>query len=226
MDPSIPPSEFISDSFDTAVATTPSESLIPALQFGDLAAQGLAAHTPVGLYQLLLEYINVSYGLPWFWTIAAAGALTRLALTPLTIMAAQQMAINNTLTPQLKPIMEQSTAALRAGDRESAIRLSKEAQAIRSVAGGSPLKALVPAVLQLTATVSSFLGVRQLCELPIVQLTHSGVDWLPDLTALPPHWFAATFAGTVFLQGAVRVLIRDLYACLYPVVAGREGSSS
>ena len=48
------------------------------------------------------------------------------------------------------------------------------------------ITALSPFV-QIPVTLGLFFGVKKMCELPVPQLAHSGLDILPDLTVADPY---------------------------------------
>jgi membrane protein insertase Oxa1/YidC/SpoIIIJ len=66
------------------------------LQYGDLAALGLAGWSPAGLSSWMLEIINVLTGLPWFHTVIAGTLFSRLLLLPFSI---KQLRNSSALAP-------------------------------------------------------------------------------------------------------------------------------
>ncbi|KAF9031067.1 hypothetical protein BDZ89DRAFT_1064147 [Hymenopellis radicata] len=206
-DASIPAApEKLSDVVEAAVNTLPTETLIPPLQLGDLAAQGLCGMHPAGIYRMCLEYVNVTTGLPWFWTIVATGVAARLISVPFLVRSSQKQAIMQQYHTRLQPLQAASMKAAMAKDTVTAMRLNEEIKAIRSVAGVSQMQLLQGPLVQGVMGIGSFLGIRGMAELPVLQLTQSGVDWLPNLAAVPPSWFSAIFAGMIFVQTRLALL--------------------
>ena len=63
-------------SLDTVVADTPLDTPIPdllppPLQYGDFAELGLSGWTPSGIAAWTFEVVQVTTGMPWFYTIIA-----------------------------------------------------------------------------------------------------------------------------------------------------------
>lgn len=86
-------------------------------------------------------------------------------------------------------------------------KLQKDQVALYKSVGLSPLQGLVGPVFQLPVALGMFIGLKKMCELPVPQLTVSGMDWLPDLTAVDPTGLMApAFAVTLFWQMTVSTL--------------------
>jgi len=47
---------------------------------------------------------------------------------------------------------------------------------------------LVAPLVQIPISIGMFFGVKKMCELPVMQLTQSGFEWLPDLTQPGPYY--------------------------------------
>lgn len=172
---------------------------------------------PAGIYRLCLEYVNVTTGLPWFWTIVATGVAARLIAAPFLVRSSQKQAIMQQYHTRLQPLQAESMKAAMAKDTVTAMRLNAEIKAIRSEAGVGQMQLLQGPLVQGVMGIGSFLGIRGMAEAPILQLTQSGVDWLPNLTAVPPTWFSAVFAGMIFVQTRVGLLFLLVESsCLLP----------
>ncbi|KAF8705624.1 hypothetical protein AX14_013879 [Amanita brunnescens Koide BX004] len=176
------PASISSEILENAISHLP-----PALQYGDLAAMGLIGWSPAGIVRWSLELINVSTGLPWFWTIVAGSLLWRFALVPLTIAGIRNSA---RLLPLQSQILKSQAEMKKIREKGDTLALQKHALKMRKLyqdAGVNlGITALSPFV-QIPVTLGLFFGVKKMCELPVPQLAHSGLDILPDLTVADPY---------------------------------------
>ncbi|KAF8626665.1 hypothetical protein AX15_004756 [Amanita polypyramis BW_CC] len=167
---------------ETAISHLP-----PALQYGDFAAMGLAGWSPAGIVRWTLELINVSTGLPWFWTIVAGSLFWRLALFPLTVAGLRNSARLLPLQGQILKTQDELKRIRETGDK---LALQKHALKMKKMyqdAGVSMgITALSPFV-QIPVTLGMFFGVKTICQHPVPQLQNSGLDILPDLTVPDPY---------------------------------------
>ncbi|KAF7307851.1 Inner membrane protein [Mycena kentingensis (nom. inval.)] len=170
----------ISEALGDAVST------IPPLQAGDFAALGLHSWWwPPGVIQYSIETIHLATGLPWFWTLIATTVFWRAVIFPTSILGARTAAKTKEIQPLMTPILAEVTAARQAGDMLRMQKASMEAANLRRKHGVTIGKSLVP-LLQLPVQLGLFFGVKQICSLPVIQLTQSGFALLPDLTVAPP----------------------------------------
>ncbi|KAI0053092.1 hypothetical protein FA95DRAFT_1482584 [Auriscalpium vulgare] len=178
----IPPSTLpYSDSLDTITTIAP-------LQFGDLAALGLAGWSPPGLSGWLLETINVSTGLPWFYTIIAGTVFARLLLLPFSIKQMQNSARLAPYQPRLLALKEEVNRAYATRDKLAVQRAALQQRKVYEDAGVSMLPMLAMPFVQLPVTLGMFFGVKRLSLLPLEQLHWSGVGFMPDLTVADPYY--------------------------------------
>ncbi|KAG6827748.1 hypothetical protein H0H92_010570 [Tricholoma furcatifolium] len=168
---------------DTVVAT----HLPAAMQYGDLAALGLAGWTPAGLVRWSMELINVSTGMPWFWTIIAGSLLWRAILFPISVKSLQNSARLLPIQGTIQKYQQEMQEVRMSGDKLALQRLALKMRKTYKDAGVSMgATALVPFV-QIPVTLGLFFGVKKMCELPVMQLMNSGVSFLPDLTVADPY---------------------------------------
>jgi YidC/Oxa1 family membrane protein insertase len=170
-----------SDALDTLAALTP-------LQYGDLAALGLAGWSPAGLSSWMLELINVSTGLPWFHTIIAGTLLSRLLLLPFSIKQLRNSAALAPHQPRLIELKEELDEAYKTGDKLAVQRVALKQRKVYEETGVSMLPMLLMPFVQLPVTLGMFFGVKRLCVLPLEQFHWSGVSFLPDLTVPDPYY--------------------------------------
>ncbi|KAF5366726.1 hypothetical protein D9758_006573 [Tetrapyrgos nigripes] len=161
-------------------------SIPPPLQYGDLAALGLAKWTPPGLIQWSLELINVSTGLPWFWTIVTGAAVWRIICIPAAIKTTRFASRVALIQPQLNALAEKVKEAQAKKDIMAMQQVNAERSKLFNSIGESAFGGLVGPLVQMPIAIGMFLGVRKICTLPVEQLHYSGIGWLPDLTIADP----------------------------------------
>ena len=190
-----------SDTLDTLAALAP-------LQYGDLAALGLAGWSPAGLSSGLLELVNVSMGLPWFHTIVAGTLLSRLLLVPFSIKQLRNSSALAPHQPRLLELKEELNRAYKTGDKIGVQRVALKQRRVYEESGVSMLPMLLMPFVQLPVTLGMFFGVKRLCALPLEQLHWSGVSFLPDLT-VPDPFYVLPIAAAVLMnvQLSVRALM-------------------
>lgn len=188
------------DFYDTVMSTIPAP-----LQYGDLAALGLAGWTPAGFARWTMELINVSTGMPWFWTLIAGTVLLRLTVLPFTIKSMQ----TSSRLPYIQPDMKKIQAAIegaKARNDQAALRQGATDMAkLFEKSGFKATHAFLGPLTQLPVALGLFFGVRQLCSLPVVQLTYSGFSMLPDLT-IPDPMMILPIAAIALFQ--TQILVR------------------
>lgn len=196
----------------TDVSATPIDasildpSSIPALNYGDLAALGLAGWSPAGFCRWGIELLQVSTGLPWFWTIIGATVLSRLALFPFTVMSMRNTAALAPYQDDVNNLRAEMTKAQASGDRLALQTVALKQQMIYRKAGVSIGGMAMLPFMQLPITLGMFFGVKSLCDLPLEQLKWSGLSFLPDLTAADPtHVLPVAAAILMNAQLSVRL---------------------
>lgn len=202
--------DLLPDFVDTAMSSLP-----PALQYGDLAALGLVSWTPAGLIRWSLELINVSTGMPWFWTIVAGSIFWKVVLVPLSVQGLRNSARLLPLQPQIKVAQDEMNKIRISGDKLALQRHALKMRKMYKDAGVSMgATALVP-IVQIPITLGMFFGVKKLCALPVLQLTCSGLSFLPDLTVPDPYMvLPILLCAAVNLQIQVRRFVRPISVVL------------
>lgn len=181
-----------SETLDTLAALAP-------LNYGDLAALGLAGWSPAGVSSWMLELINVSTGLPWFHTIIAGTLLSRLLLLPFSIKQLRNSAALAPHQPRLLELKEELNRAYQAGDQLGVQRVALKQRRVYEESGVSMLPMLLMPFVQLPVTLGMFFGVKRLCALPLEQLHWGGVSFLPDLT-VPDPYYVLPIASAVLMH--------------------------
>ena len=171
---------FLSEVSETIINHTPA-----ALQYGDLAAMGLAGWSPAGIIRWSFELIHVASGLPWFWTIVAGSVFWRAVSVPFAIKGLQATARLQPHQAQMKALQQLIQDAQATKNR---IEMQKATIAMRTFYAKNninPLAAMIP-LIQMPITLGLFFGVKKLCVLEQLQI--SGLSLLPDLTIPDPTY--------------------------------------
>ncbi|KAI9058790.1 hypothetical protein FKP32DRAFT_1597117 [Trametes sanguinea] len=194
---------------DTSLAELASSVPPGPMQYGDLAALGLAGWTPAGICRWGMELIHVSSGLPWFWTIVSATVLSRVLLFPFSVKQMQGTAALAPYQGQIAQIRDEMAEAQKRRDTLGMQRAALRQKMIYEKAGVSIGGMALAPFVQLPVTLGMFFGVKKMCDLPVEQLKYSGFEWVPDLTMVDPTWTLPIIA-TVLMNLQISVSMRDL----------------
>jgi len=190
-----PISESSVNALQDLTVDTITQVTIPPLHYGSLADLGLIGWHPVGLVRWSLEAIQITTGMPWFWTIVAGTAFWRMVVLPVIISSSRNAARTIFYAPQIEAAQRRLAAPDKTADPH---QLRIELAIAYKKLGINPLVSLFAAFVQLPVAIGVFLGIKGMCELPVEQLKNSGFDFLPDLTALTsvadPYWILPLMA--------------------------------
>ena len=176
-----PPSSLESVTAPDAPTDIAIADLVPPLQFGDFAELGLSGWSPPGIVAKSFEWMQVCTGMPWFYTIIAGTIFWRLALVYPYIenLRASARLLN---APRVKKATEAFKAAKASGDKnQQSIAQVKLSKAYKDI-GVNILFTTLGSFIQAVSMFALFFAVKRMCELPVEQLKHSGVSFIPDLT--------------------------------------------
>jgi len=173
------------EALDGFADVTASAASIQPLHIGELHSLGLGSYfTPVGYVQNLVEVSSVVTSLPFWVLIPSLVFATRIALLPLALAGVRTGAILQS-NQDLKKIKAEADTAKSSNEKRLAAQKFIIAQ--RKL-GINPFSVLAGSILQVTTTISWFIGVRKMCILPVAQLTSGGAAWFLNLTLPDPHW--------------------------------------
>ncbi|KAN0079898.1 60Kd inner membrane domain containing protein [Tylopilus felleus] len=178
----LPTSQSVSEVLPVDAASNISEvasNVIPPLQYGDFAALGLTSWWPSGIISWTFELLQVSTGMPWFYTIIAGTLFWRVALIPTALTSMRNAARLRPYAEQIKTLDEQAQSAK---DRAAQMEFMLKKQKLIEKAGVSLQSMFLPPIVQMVGNFGLFFAIKNMVQLPVVQLTQSGVWFLPDLT--------------------------------------------
>jgi YidC/Oxa1 family membrane protein insertase len=176
------------DSATSVLDATISDAIPVPLHYGDLAMHGLAGWSPDGIFQWLLESIQVTTGMPWAYAVIASIISWRLVMIPLTTGILQKTSrVAGRPAPDFRSY-PQDQKQYRSYCLEM-VRAVKSGDNATEELVRSKINAIFPADYDLLAwrifvhafSLSSLLGIVRLFALPLEQLKHGG-GFIPDLT--------------------------------------------
>lgn len=197
----IPTSESISAVLPINVSALATD-VIPPLQYGDLAALGITSWWPSGIMSWSFELLQVSTGMPWFYTIIAGTLFWRAALIPTALTSMRNAARLRPYSDQIKTLDEQAQGVK---DRAAQMEIMLKKQKLMEKAGVSLRSMFLPPVIQMIGNFGLFFAVRNMVQLPVIQLTQSGVWFLPDLTLTGDYVMPTLVLLAMNVQFAVSV---------------------
>jgi YidC/Oxa1 family membrane protein insertase len=163
-------------------------AVIPPLQFGDLAAQGLTGFTPAGIVRSVLELIQVSTAMPWVAAIATTVLVVRFGVLPFHVRAMRNTARLQPYMPRLDELKQESLAARQSGDTLRLQRAALAQKALYDEAGVKVSHMMLGPVMTLASQLGLFFGIKTLCDHKLPQLMVGGLEWCPDLTVADPTY--------------------------------------
>ncbi|KAF8440015.1 60Kd inner membrane protein-domain-containing protein [Boletus edulis BED1] len=156
-------------------------NVIPPLQYGDFAALGLTSWWPSGIMSWSFELLQVSTGMPWFYTIIAGTLFWRALLVPTALTSMRNAARLRPYAAQIKAFDDQAQGV---NDRAVQMEIMLKKQKLMEKAGVSLRSMFLPPVVQMVGNLGLFFAIKNMVQLPVVQLTQSGVWFMPDLTLM------------------------------------------
>ncbi|KAG1829338.1 60Kd inner membrane protein-domain-containing protein [Suillus variegatus] len=184
------------------------DAVIRPLQYGDLAELGLAGWSPAGIIRWSFELLQVSTGMPWFYTIIAGTLLWRVLILPANIMSLRNSSRLLPYTDKLQAVTAE-WKSIDTSDRIALQRISLKRQKIYEQAGARVLPSIIMPFVQIPVTLGLFFAVRKMTMLPVEQLKQSGVFFLPDLTMSDPYYILPILS-TVAINIQMSVMKNDV----------------
>ncbi|KAI9571949.1 60Kd inner membrane protein-domain-containing protein [Boletus coccyginus] len=160
-------------------ATVPTSESISEMLPADLAASASDIWWPSGIMSWSFELLQVSTGMPWFYTIIAGSLFWRAALIPTALTSMRNSARLRPYSEQIKTLDDQAQGVK---DRAAQMEIMLKKQKLIEKAGVSLRSMFLPPVVQMVGNFGLFFAIKHMVQLPVPQLTQSGVWFLPDLT--------------------------------------------
>lgn len=153
-----------------------------------LASLGLGGWSPVGILQQSLEFLHVSFDLPWWGAIAIGTVAVRLILFPLVIVSQRNAAKMNNNLPQLQVLQMKMTEARQSGNQIESARYAQEMVQFMKEKELNPLKNMLVPLAQAPLFISFFVGLRRMANAPVESMREGGLWWFTDLTVADPYF--------------------------------------
>lgn len=181
------------------VPPTAVEVLQAAATESSLAELGLAAHTPVGLIQNLLEFMHVDLGLPWWGAIVAGTVLARLAVFPVIVKGQREAAKLNNVLPEMTKLTNRMNEAKQSGNKFDFAKAYSDLSLFQKKNDVNPLRGFLVPLVQAPVFISFFIALRKMAYLPVPSLQTGGLLWFTDLSAADPFYILPiAVTGTMF----------------------------
>lgn len=189
------------------------------------ASLGLGGYSPIGLLQNALEFVHVSFDLPWYATIALSTVIIRMLLTPLFVITQKNAAVMRNVMPEMQEVQSKLTEARQMGNAVEYAQANQELMALMKDRGFNPLKNMLIPFAQMPIFLSYFIGIRRMVNAPVESLHTGGIWWFTDLTLADPYYIlpivcSATLALTIHFGTEVsRIPGQDSPVLLYVLKA-------
>ncbi|KAF6741618.1 60Kd inner membrane protein-domain-containing protein [Ephemerocybe angulata] len=181
---------------------------IPPMAYGDMTVLGLTSWSPIGLMTWSYELLQVSTGMPWFWTIVVGSAFWRFVCVPFALTTVRSSAKLRPIQGRIAQIQARVSEAQARRDTIAMQRAGLELKALYKEAGVNPITGMIlPNFAQLPITIGMFFALKRMGDLPVPQWHDAGVGswfWANDLTMMDPTYILpAIFAAMVNIQISV-----------------------
>lgn len=156
-----------------------------------------------------MEALNITTGLPWLWTIVGGTVLWRIVLLPFHVIRLRQCSLwthcESEMPPEILKERQQRLIGILEG-KQSPSSLEHDGHLSKWFDKGlNPLVSSPGLLMFVVPMHGGLLGLLQMCQLPVAQLTQSGSSLFPDLTVTGSYWLAALAFILMQLQLMVSV---------------------
>ncbi|KAK7079365.1 Mitochondrial inner membrane protein oxa1l, partial [Halocaridina rubra] len=170
-----------------------------ALGEATLQSVGLGGWSPVGIIQNSLEYLHVTFDLPWWGAIGVATVCIRMLIFPMVLLSQKNAAKMNNNLPQLQTLQMKLTEARQSGNHLEAARLAQEMMIFMKEKEISPVKNMIVPLAQAPIFISMFMGLRGMANLPLESFKEGGLFWFVDLTLSDPYYLLPVITAVTML---------------------------
>jgi len=130
---------------------------------------------------------------------------------PMVLLAAALLAATACHRTNKTEQLAALNSAYQSGDKLAVQRVALKQRRVYDESGVSMLPMLLMPFAQLPVTLGMFFAVKRLCALPLEQLHHSGVSFLPDLT-VPDPYYVLPIVSAVLMNLQLSVSASDMAA--------------
>ncbi|XP_075229597.1 mitochondrial inner membrane protein OXA1L-like [Lycorma delicatula] len=172
----------------TLQSDTVSSGNVTLIEEPSFESIGLGGWSPPGLVQSAMEFLHISYSLPWWACVVCGTLIIRIAVLPLVIRFQRQMIVMNNTLPQMQVLQMKMMNARQSGNPVEAAHYSNELVNLVQTKQINPFKSIALPLIQLPFFLSFFFGLRGMTELPVESLHNGGLWWFSDLTVPDPYY--------------------------------------
>lgn len=180
----------------------PSEDIIlNALGEPTLQSIGLGCiSTPTGWVQLILEFLHINCDLSWYISIIIYTLIIRTLMMPITMGTLRFSAKMRIIGPQMVVLKEKVSEAIKNGDHREIHKSQYELTEFLRV-NNIKMSGLFYPLYQIPFMMSTFFGLRNMCNLPVESFRTGGALWFQDLTITDPYFILPLIsASTLFIM--------------------------
>nr|UJH94438.1 Oxa1 [Starmerella bombicola] len=183
---------------------------IPADQIGYFQSVGLAQSWvwPEGIFQHLLEYINVYSGMPWWATIMVVALTARTCMLPLYLSSSDAAAKMARIKPELTVLMEKTKQATDQREIQQAMVQRRKLMQDNNIKVLNMAKPL----LSVPVFLGFFNALRGMSNVPVEGFTTQGLAWFQNLSAVDPYC-------------GLQIITATLYAATFKFFGGETGAA-
>ncbi|XP_065217624.1 mitochondrial inner membrane protein OXA1L isoform X1 [Planococcus citri] len=183
------------------------EAVVPLNKLGEptLESIGLGSYfTPIGWVQHWLEFLHVSFNLPWWGAIATTVVLFRMLLFPLVIQAQRNAVKMHNVMPLMMEAQQDLQAARVSGNQLEALKAGQKLSNVMTEHKVNPLKSFVLPMIQAPVFISFFFALKKMSSVPVESMTTGGALWFVDLT-IPDQYYLLPLITSATLYAIIEV---------------------
>uniref|UniRef100_A0A1A9X338 Membrane insertase YidC/Oxa/ALB C-terminal domain-containing protein n=1 Tax=Glossina brevipalpis TaxID=37001 RepID=A0A1A9X338_9MUSC len=169
---------------------------VNALGEPTFASIGLGGWSPVGIVQNCMEFLHITWDLPWWGAIALGTVVVRTLIFPLVILAQRNAAKMTNYMPQLQTLQLKMTEARQSGNAIDSARYAQEMMLFMKEKDFNPLKNMIVPLAQAPLFISFFMGLRSMANTPVESMQQGGLFWFTDLTVADPTFLLPVITST------------------------------
>lgn len=160
------------------------------------ASIGLGGWSPVGLIENCMEFLHITWDLPWWGAIAFGTLVVRTVIFPLVVVAQRNAAKMNNHMPEMQVLQMKMSEARQTGNAIDAARYAQEMIVFMKEKDLNPLKNMLVPLAQAPLFISFFMGLRAMANVPVESLRSGGLFWFTDLTIPDPYFMLPLITST------------------------------